>query len=672
MPEFTASLIITVRGPFVVKSTEPGAAGVDSPALTQTKPNGDRRLVLPGTEVKGRLVHAWRELAALAGDESSTNGGSDKAVGTALGGFEGPNLSDRGKFWISDLTGPTAKPNERTRIAIDPHRGAANEGALQVIEAQGASGESICFEGEMTLRCGRDEVDSLLAELRVASGLVSAFGAFRTIGFGTVENWTFGEAKATRRGHGSGQANGRTEQPSSDEVPSTTTDAGTADDILLLTLRPQSSFCLGLGPLKGNIVEGNEIIPGGAIKGTLAVGWTSSIGDAASDVTSGLGDDERRELAEQFSRLRFTHAFPMWEDDVNSRKARPEAVPFSVAQVPKKKPHGEVDLAGSSGVRMFADDRLPAFAPDWKGSFESDVRNRRGWASPSRELRTRTAIDAESRRAKAEQLFSLESVQPFGRRGGERAKVVWRAAVFFDAIEPESLRRRCREQLATLLGGGLRGLGKTKASVGVTTAPLVDDTLGSLPDSSSNTLVAVLQSDALMLDSYPDSDPISLNHLAARDASLRSAYEASWREALDDTDGKVSLERCFVRDALRGGKFRQARAGQVEGGYYPDLLTLAGSTFVFRIDGDASDIARVHDKLAKLRRRGLPLPKSVVQRLSSGTESNTTPASLPEPHELWRRCPWLPENGYGEVRFSEVPEEEGTPVKVIEPEDADV
>ena len=66
--------------------------------------------------------------------------------------------------------------------------------------------------------------------------------------------------------------------------------------------------------------------------------------------------------------------------------------------------------------------------------------------------------------------------------------------------------------------------------------------------------------------------------------------------------------------------------------YYPYVLTEAGSVFILRAHSQEITLAR--ERLEYLEQHGLPHPDGIKRT---------------RPDELWRDCPFVPENGYGEI-----------------------
>ncbi len=235
-----------------------------------------------------------------------------------------------------------------------------------------------------------------------------------------------------------------------------------------------------------------------------------------------------------------------------------------------------------------------------------------GWADVPREVRTRTAIDPGTGRAKDENLFSYGLVVP-DKPGQEH---VWETQIGLDLV-PAGERQAVRDELAKLFAHGLPNVGKTRAVAAVEWLPMATDPprVARTGTPINGKHVVTLQTDFLM------TDPATLQ---TSGKTLHDAYADFWREA---SGGALELVRFFARQSLHGGYLRK-RFGQ-KGSYEPYLVTDHGSTFVLTAIGpDASA------KLAEWTAGGLPLPKWVKDQCG-------------EP--LWKTCPFVPENGFGEV-----------------------
>jgi hypothetical protein len=211
----------------------------------------------------------------------------------------------------------------------------------------------------------------------------------------------------------------------------------------------------------------------------------------------------------------------------------------------------------------------------------------------------------------------------------------WEGLVDLSRVDA-SKREKVLSQLIDLLGYGMNAWGKTKTSAEtwITGAARMDGA----PSIDGNHYVVTLQTPAILCD------PDDLNEASGKQ-ELSDSYEKVWAEL---SGGTVKLVRYFAQQTLAGGYYLHERF-QSKKAYYPWLLTDAGSVFVLEaINGGAGQMI---DDWVK---HGLKLPKWAVERYGSD--------SLPGDH--WKCCPYIPENGYGEIavniqlkNFPEVDEE---------------
>jgi hypothetical protein len=71
--------------------------------------------------------------------------------------------------------------------------------------------------------------------------------------------------------------------------------------------------------------------------------------------------------------------------------------------------------------------------------------------------------------------------------------------------------------------------------------------------------------------------------------------------------------------------------------YRPYILTQAGSTFVLKTAAE-NGTATPEECLARWQACGLPVAKTVCKEFQMSGDEND-----------WRRCPYVPQNGFGEI-----------------------
>lgn len=594
MKEERLAITLSLHGPVLTRSSAAGAYGVDAPFARDAQ----GRAILPGTLVKGRLREAWEELAALPGDPLGLGERLPRWLG--LGSDEAAGEPRRGRLLLSDFVTQGGEEALRHRIQIDPELGAVRPHAFQTLETPFAAGETVSFRGVARfVPEDAAEADALRRSLEAGLRRLTHLGALRTVGFGrllAVEVAPAGEAAA------------------GPEAPLGEGDGATLE--LAFTL--ESPWCVSRPQPVANLFESATVLPGGTLKGALATSWRELLGHPPDGpVTEGL-DPDRPELAAHFAKVRFTHALPARRDTLR----RPVAPPLSLAKAGRRAEDGLYDALLAEGpglVQVAGAWRAPKFAPDWKE--RADVEELCGWPRLRRETRVRTAVDTARRRAASEKLFGLETVVP-------EPEVAWLGRVELGAIADPALRARVREQLVDLLCRGLRGVGKTKARAGVEVlaAGSVSDALPRHPEPTGPLHAVLLQTPALLCD------PARLRTEPSPEA-LQAAYAAVWEEL---SGGALRLVRFFAAQALAGGPYlwHEFQGG---GEYEPYFLTREGSVFVLEAPDGREPAAG--QALRGWEAGGLPVPRWAAERF----------AREGRPGDDWRNCPFVAENGYGEV-----------------------
>jgi hypothetical protein len=571
----------TLAGLLMTRSTAAGGYGVDAPLARDAQ----GRYCVPGTLVKGRLRDAWRELHAAAGDAFAP----DEALllGRRAGNadHDGPVDPARGRLRFGDFVCPArADAGTLFRIQIDAARGSVAHGAYQVIEAPFGAGETVTFHGAIRFTA-RDDGETAQVEHEVTTGLrwITSLGAMRTVGFGRV-------LAVDVQAH--------------PELPASITATATGAACLPLLLTFDGPLCVPLRRIDDNLFESDDVVPGGVLKGSLATTWQALLGRPGGAAVDAATDPARPKLGEHFARLRITHAFPVAHGH-DAPVRRPVAPPLSVVRAAG----GVFDIALESGP-VLIDGEAPAFAIDWKPRERDDVDRRFGWHRPRRELRVRTAVDPDTRRAAEGALFGYEMLLPEG--------CAWHARLDLDGV-PEEDRLQVERELREVLSLGLHGIGKTKASARVEWLdPGADSDHVTGRSVEAGPWIVTLQAAALLCD------PTGLLE-SSGERELRARYADAFAAL---SGGALRLTRYLARQRLAGGYYLHRRF-QPGAPYRPYLLTEPGSVFVLEAAGpDHVEAAR--QQLERWRRHGLPLPPW----LGGAT---------------WRTCPYVPENGYGEV-----------------------
>jgi hypothetical protein len=252
---------------------------------------------------------------------------------------------------------------------------------------------------------------------------------------------------------------------------------------------------------------------------------------------------------------------------------------------------------------------IPSFEPDWKGKSPNSSSPEFQQPDVRRELRVRTRINPGQRRAEDNMLFAYEMVSP-----GDEFE--W--LIYIDFPDESDTAAR---QLQELLSNGIRAFGKTKATMSCEFLEMADPPQSIEP--RDGLYVIVLQTPALL------NDPMQFNN------DLVADYKAAWS---DLSNGSLELKHFKARQDLAGG-FYQHKRFRPEQRYRPWLLTRAGSVFVLQpVEGKESLAKQI---AAKWLREGLSLPSGPAAFYQLQDDSSD-----------WESCPYIRQNGYGEVAIN--------------------
>lgn len=614
----TLTVCLRLRGPILTQASTGQELGVDSPVFVGRRPlpasgaspAGAEELVylLPYSLVRGKLREALEQLAPYSdlGLE-----GVDDLLGLGSDWRQGALDPWRGRIHISDFyctskaPAPGAARSETTvNIRIDPQRESVDHGALHVLAAPFKAGEKASFKGEVTF-FGATAIEARSVAGTLIAGLqwMTSLGGERTVGFGRCEKVCVEVAESLV---------GAASLPLEVAGP----EAETLELPITLVLR--EPFCVAKKRVRENLFESEEVIPGGVLKGAVATMLRQVCGFDRNREIDGSLPEPWSQLGASFSRLRFQHAFPCAEPALGQGPSRPSCPPLSLVQDRTERGWRDAVLEGGAFLLQTplgeaqSSLQAPCFAIDWKDG--ARVKEAFGWPSLARELRVRTQIDRERRRAADEQLFAYETVVPLGAVWSSRISLRGGADVELSAVE-RGLRALFRE--------GLWPIGKTKSRALVkldqSGAPLWQSRAEPL---AAETWVVTLQTQSLLCD------PSTL-HEGSGAEELHRSYQSSWD---DLTGSSLELVRFFARQSLAGGYV--GRRFSNGGAYRPFLLTEPGSVFLLRRRKDAR---RTSEQIADLMRlwlnQGLDHPTWVGGRYGSD----------------WRSNPFVKENGFGEI-----------------------
>lgn len=575
-------IILKIQGPILSQSSDPGDPGYD---LVAARTLGGP--YIPGTLISGKLDQAWQEIADAVGEESDFK----PQIEQWLGAKNENQLRGAKQLFFSDfvLRGEEHR-SDFYRITVDNELGAVKKHHLLRLESLFESGREYDFVGNLTLFSDTDDVDEICHYVERGLRWVDQFGAMRTIGFGRLQQVKL--KKNVKRISSTG-GNAHLDETGIAEV--------------LIT--PDHQFCIAGKPQDENLFESQEIIPGAAIIGSLATTWSHMAGDSNGSLCN-VNDKERKELKDNFNKIRITHAFPATEN-----ASRPVTFPFSVVKTDKESFYDVATLSGPCLIN----NNVPDFAVDWKS--DDDVKQYFGWSQPERELRVRTAISPDTLRAADKELFAYELVMPKGHS--------WYARLDLSRVD-SSCRQDVFKQLESLVSFGVSGLGKTKTPFKIkfdTTHAIRSAHPSNSTPINGKQWVVTLQTDTLL--GVPEK--ITEN---GRQEKMFEMYRMAW----EDLSKNLKLIRYFARQKFAGGKYLYHVFGKRKptGMYMPWLLTEAGSVFVLEA---CDDPEAAREDVERWLLQGLPLGKSVKEYYQIDAD----------PDLQWRACPYLPQNGYGEI-----------------------
>lgn len=580
---------LTLRGPILSRSSSPGGYGIDAIMVS----NAGGQPYLPGTLVKGYLREAWLELAGLSEEFAAVV----PLLGRKTGNPDPEQDSEgihpqRGILRFSDFVhyGDVAA-DQRHRIRIDPERGAVQKGALQTIETPFASGCRATFLGTIDFPSASDRnADRIRDQVDAGLRWITSLGAGKGIGFGRLLAVAVSDPSDLAFARASSAAI---------EWAGSTIHVG-------FILTPEAPFCIAKRRVAHNLFESEESVPGNVIKGCLAATWALHLGRSPADSVREGFDPQRTVLSRHFAALRMTHA----HSTALEQRVRPVVPPQSLVKTGESE-YRDVALLPEPAL-LGAPLSAPAFQIDWKAPDLVWLRQEFGWPDISKELRVRTAIDAENRRAKDEQLFAYEMIAPQGHH--------WLGTIDLTRIDSGDRPAVLRE-LADLCATPLQGLGKNKTSFRLR----FDQTMSRVQDADcrlkDGCWVLTLQTPTVLCD------PKGLVGSGRSDAGLRENYREAFSTLSAET---LVLERYFARQSLAGGYYlhRRFQEGQE---YEPYLLSDPGSVFVLTPAKGQVEAAGAF--IEKWSNSGLPLPPWAEERYGAD----------------WTACPYLPQNGFGEV-----------------------
>ena len=595
--QFAWDVTLTIRGPILTTSSAPMEFGIDAPFAR----NAAGEYYLAGTLVKGRLKEAWRELYEMGlgtwdwktwiGPEPP--GEQDWASSRGLLQFT--DFLYAGK----DVDVIGGKTKIIYRIERDDETATVKRGQNQMMQTPFLAGGEYPFKGRIWAIASDETATALDDGLPQGLCWVPGIGADTSVGFGVISNVVI--TRSSEYLHGSGWD-----------------DAAEAES-WSVAITPEGPLCVGRKRIAENIFQSEAQIPGGVLKGAIADSILRLHGSKEKDVSRLAGETgcAMKELCEEFSKIRVLHAKPVKNGSID----RPREIPASTVKVGT--PSALKDLALANCIPS---EVAPAFRIDWKSSKDAEVEF--GITRVQHELRVRTQMDCEKRRAKGEHLFAYRMVVPRARTSQASIdEYEWLTAISFAQISDPHTKEAVQSQLADLLADvGIPGVGKLKTRCVASRVGTSPFKLGATQKGNRepSRWVITLQTPALLCD-------VGALAPGMRDAS--AAYKNYWEEASGRT---LTLERHFARQTLTGGEFIWKRFA-AQSPYCPFVLTDAGAVFVLQLM-DRVDPGKATKKIEMWKTNGLPIAETVCKRFGLAGDASD-----------WKKCPYVPENGFGEI-----------------------
>jgi CRISPR/Cas system CSM-associated protein Csm3 (group 7 of RAMP superfamily) len=593
---FELAISITVVGPIMTPGIEEARSGRDDTFLR----NADGKLIIPGTQIRGIARHVLRSIAEAAPKKLSEtkieswfgrgSANRDEAILSPANAWE----PKRGKLRFSDfIWSDDSGPAAEvmTRIEVAADTGAVKSGSLQVIERPINIGQFANFAGTVMFDGTGDEASELARWLTVALKLVPSLGAHKSAGFGRVENI-----------HITGPVQrGKTSCALTASQASTLAKNG----VVAFSLKFTEPFLVSADRWLANSFRGSDAVSGSVLKAVLA------------EMTG--ASDPSHPLHDQLSQVVIREArLPCLSGKRPGQ--RPSTPPLSKYTITY--PDGahadtedafdadpETDLAQAGSI---------AFAPDWKSTPPELITDYGTRTDISQQVRTRTAID-EFGIADENKLFSHAALQP---KEGQ----TWRGLIAQGRLGTAEF-----EALLAVLPAQLENIGKTRVA-----ADLTVETVNQLPlPPATGKIRFVLETDAVL---HTPTDVFAHDDAPDLAERLKRQYAHYFAAALNERGppgGPLlvwnDMEVKFFARQKRVGGYIALRYPPSDGGYCPWFVTCSGSAFEINVPASHADAFK------SFLERGLPPP--------TGFGTN---------RQSWHGNPFVPENGFGEIRLLKV------------------
>ena len=481
------------------------------------------------------------------------------------------------------------------RIKMDVNRGVVAPNALLKMENPFPPGANYDWLGTITFFApNEEEAKQIMDELTLGLKWITGIGSEKSIGFGKIAALR-SDLKVMQF-----------------KLPKDINPVATTNDVFPLSITARDPLLIGDVKMKANYLESRDFITGSAVKAALAQAVNTALcipRAAGTPLDDGNATAKRifPLLCKYLEHIRFTHAFPSTD-----ATKRPVIIPLS-AVFDGEKHH---DVALCKGPKLI-NGVAPKFQTDWK---ENEFPDGFGWATPKRFTKTRTAIDWHTRRADDGQMFTYTYVSP---KDEEGSIITWLTNISLHAVaEKDRAALLVEIDVALEL---LEYIGKRNGRVTVKREQnkVIPFQVSAGLSPQDDRYLITLQADALMVDPEDMLKNQTGKHLAER-------YKQFWSEM---SGGSLEMENnFFAEQKMLGGYLKKIRFRKEGNDYYPFYLTAAGSVFVLRTAGDRA-IEVIHSWLEA----GLPVPGWATERYGL--------TGVP----LWKGCPFVPENGFGEI-----------------------
>jgi len=588
MPIYLYKIKLHLEGPILSHQSGSRVFGLDTPTIrdeTETP-------ALPGSLVRGNLRHAWvyfaktfpgigcpdsEKIKAWLGEQSPQDSNDEPRRAQLQFAYR----------WVADKSGDAQR--FRHRIKIDSGKGTVEAGALQMLDEPFGAGDAVVFSGwiKAHLDPATDPKD-LQKWLHKGLNYVTALGALKGVGFGRLLKAAVAAAEEI--------------------VPQAEVKLPDSGQFGICLTPDRPICCARHHSADDNRFEAEDFIPGAAIRGVLA------------RMVFPEKNSAYPALAQHFDKVLITHAQPT----LANSGTRPIAIPLSFVTVKDDNKKLHLYDVAKQAVPGLLHDKAPTFLIDWKGEEWGCAEQAcQRPPAPSRNIEVHTAINASTNTAEEGALFALETVSPFPTDKAPDG-YHWIANVDCSLIIDDKARREVLDELEQLLPQGLGDLSKTQAFAEVRCQPKpysFSIANGDLPTQKDELLIVILQSAARLLP-----DPYNIASSNDGDA-LKLRYAEVWKNLSNES---LELSHFYAQQQLVGGGYLWRRFWQSRGAYNPELLTVAGSVFVFTVQ----KVETAQVLLQEWLQCGLPQPANAAGG------------------EQWDKNPYNRANGYGEIMIN--------------------